>query len=75
MSKNGQRNLYIIASLAVKRVPKSVGSIRHTTRCAKITSFYKVKFSTISNFIDKVGYFIVNLPASFLNRNEDRVTG
>ena len=73
MSKNGQRNLYIIASLAVKRVPKSVGRIRHT-RCAKITSFYK-QLSFISNFIDKVGYFIVNLPASFLNRNEDRVTG
>ena len=74
MSKNGQRNLYIIASLAVKRVPNSVGLIRHTTRCAKITSFYK-QLSFISNFIDKVGYFIVNLPASFLNRNEDRVTG
>ena len=74
MSKKGQRNLYIIVSLAVKRVPKSVGRIRHTTRCAKITSFYK-QLSFISNFIDKVGYFIVNLPASFLNRNEDRVTG
>ena len=73
MSKNGQRNLYIIANLAVKCAPKSVGRIRYTTRCAKTTSFYK-PLGFINNFIDKVGYFIVNLPASFLNRNEDRVT-
>ena len=73
MSKNKQRNLYIIASLAVKCAPKSVGCIRHTTRCAKTTSFYK-QLSFINNFIGKVGYFIVKLPASFLNRNEDRVT-